>query len=428
MKRHVEARVREALKTAVRAGALRVPPLPVPADVHFAVDPPIDPVFGDLACDVAQVLARRAARPAEDLARIVVDHFDDPEGLFDLVEAAGPGFVNVRFSQAFWRTTLREALNAGPRWGTSVTGAGRRVQVACVRDDASGALDIDDGRGIVVGDVCARLLEAIGCHVERTCAIDGDDDPAPALLAEIRTDLARFGVRCDQPSAGAPAVTQLVDVVGAERDGQVARRRARLAARGLDPALLRVVIVAGVDLLRGGQPLRGAEPMRARAVVDEVGADATRFFCLVEKADGRIDFDLELAKHDGTDNPLFWVQYAHARIAGVLRDAAAAGLSPQLYTGADVDFAPLGDAEVAPLRALARFPDVVETAARNFEPHRLAVHAQDLAGAVHRYYNRHRILTDDPGLTQARLALAACLQGVLRASLELAGVSAPERM
>jgi len=423
MKRHVEARVREALKTAAGAGALRVPP-----DVHFAVDPPIDPAFGDLACDVAQVLARRAARPPEELAAIVVDHFDDPQGLFDVVEPAGPGFINVRFSRVFWRMTLRDALDAGSAWGTSDAGAGRRVQVACVRDDATGPLDVADGRGAVVADVCARLLGATGFRVERTCAIDGDDDPAPALLAAIRADLARFGVRCDAPAAGAPPVTQFVEVVGAERDGQVARRRARLARRGLDPALLRVVVVAGVDLMRGGQPLRATAPVSARAVVDEVGSDATRFFFLAEKADGRIDFDLELAKHDGTDNPLFWVQYAHARIAAVLREAAARGRSQAASPRSDVDLAPLGDAEVATLRALARFPDVVETAARNLEPHRLALHAQDLAGAFHRYYNRHRILTDDPGLTQARLALAACLQSVLRASLGLAGVSAPERM
>jgi len=155
-----------------------------------------------------------------------------------------------------------------------------------------------------------------------------------------------------------------------------------------------------------------------------VGADAARFFFLLRKADSQLDFDLELAKKQSTDNPVFYVQYAHARIASVLRQAADTGI----VLAPEPDLTRLGDGETEPLRVLVTFPDVVEAAARDLEPHRIVFYALDLAAAFHRYYNQHRILSDDPGATQARLARVRCVQQVLRAALELAGVRAPERM
>src|SRR5262249_1476310 len=151
---------------------------------------------------------------------------------------------------------------------------------------------------------------------------------------------------------------------------------------------------------------------------------AARFFVLLRKADSQLDFDRELAKQRSTDNPVFYVQYAHARIASVVRQAVETGFSPD----APADLAPLGEAEVEMLRLIATYPDVVESAARELEPHRIVFYALDLAGAFHRYYNRHRILTDDRPLSQARLALVRCVQQVLRGALGLAGVTAPDRM
>ena len=153
-------------------------------------------------------------------------------------------------------------------------------------------------------------------------------------------------------------------------------------------------------------------------------SNAARFFFLLRKADSPLDFDLDLAKKQSTDNPVFYVQYAHARIASVLRQAAEAGI--ELHP--DPDLARVGDAEIEPLRVLVTFPDVVEAAARDLEPHRIVFYALDLAAAFHRYYNQHRILTDDPATTQTRLALVQCVQRVLRAALGIAGVQAPERM
>jgi arginyl-tRNA synthetase len=221
---------------------------------------------------------------------------------------------------------------------------------------------------------------------------------------------------------------QLVNVLGADHHGYVARLKAVVQALGGDPAMLRVLLVQLVNLTRGGEPVRmgkrAGEFVTLREVLDEVGSDAARFFFLQRKADSQLDFDLELAKKQSSDNPVFYVQYAHARIASVLRQAEAAGIVPAERP----DLSLLGEAEVEPLRTLVTWPDVVEVAARSYEPHRIAFYAQELAGVFHRYYNQHRILTDDAPLTQARLALVRCLKQVLRSALELTGVTAPERM
>jgi arginyl-tRNA synthetase len=221
---------------------------------------------------------------------------------------------------------------------------------------------------------------------------------------------------------------QLVNVLGADHHGYVGRLRALVRAFGFAPDMLRVVLVQLVNLTRGGQPVRmgkrAGEFVTLREVLDEVGPDAARFFFLLRKADSQLDFDLALAKEQSTDNPVFYVQYAHARIASVLRQAAEAGIG----VDADPDLTPVGEAEVELLRTVASFPDVVEAAAEDLEPHRVVFYVLGLAGAFHRYYNRHRILTDERALTQARLAVARSVQQVLRSALGVAGVAAPERM
>ena len=221
---------------------------------------------------------------------------------------------------------------------------------------------------------------------------------------------------------------QLVNVLGADHHGYVARLRAAIGALGHDPQMLRVILVQLVHLTRDGQPVRmgkrAGEFVTLRDVLDEVGADAARFFFLLRRADSQLEFDLELAKKHTTDNPVFYVQYAYARIASVLRQAAENGVVPDEHACLDA----IGEPEVDVLRTLQRYPDVLETAARNFEPHRLVFFLQDLAGAFHRYYNQHRILTDDVEVTQARLALLRAVRIVLRCALEVVGVSAPERM
>ena len=220
----------------------------------------------------------------------------------------------------------------------------------------------------------------------------------------------------------------IVDVLGADHIAEHQEVTAALRALGRETAAIRPVIYQFVTLTRQGEQVkmstRRAEYVTLDELLDEVGVDAARFFFLMRKSDSHLEFDLDLAKQQSTDNPVFYVQYAHARIASVLRQAAEAGVTLDPAP----DLSPLGEAEVEPLRALALYPDVVEAAARDLEPHRIVFFALELAGAFHRYYNRQRILSDEAAATQARLALVRAIQQVLRSTLGLAGVKAPERM
>jgi len=220
----------------------------------------------------------------------------------------------------------------------------------------------------------------------------------------------------------------IVDVLGADHIAEHEEVTAALRALGHDTTVIRPVIYQFVTLTRHGEQVkmstRRAEYVTLDELLDEVGVDAARFFFLTRKSDSHLEFDLDLAKQQSTENPVFYVQYAHARIASVFRQATEAGVTPVDRP----DLAALGEPEVETLRVLATWPDVLETAARELEPHRVVFFALELAGAFHRYYNRHRILTDDGALTQARLALVRAVQQVLRAALGIAGVAGPERM
>src|SRR5262249_44786697 len=157
---------------------------------------------------------------------------------------------------------------------------------------------------------------------------------------------------------------------------------------GCDTGTIRAVIYQFVTLTRRGEQVkmstRRAEYVTLDELLDEVGVDAARFFFLMRKSDSHLEFDLELAKQQSTDNPVFYVQYAPARIASVSRQAAEQGVTVESAP----DLAPVGEAELEPLRVLANHGDVIEAAARDLEPHRVVFHALELAGAFHRYYNQ----------------------------------------
>jgi arginyl-tRNA synthetase len=164
-----------------------------------------------------------------------------------------------------------------------------------------------------------------------------------------------------------------------------------------------------------------------REVVDEVGADATRFFFLMRKGDSQLEFDLALAAKQSSENPVFYVQYAHARICTLFKKAADEGQRAPAAAAAALDV--LGEPEEQEVvKLLAQFPDVVEDAVRELEPHRVVFHLIEIAGAFHRFYNRHRILGVAPELSRARLYLAWAVQRVLRIGLGVLGVRAPEAM
>jgi arginyl-tRNA synthetase len=220
----------------------------------------------------------------------------------------------------------------------------------------------------------------------------------------------------------------IIDVLGADHINEHEEVKAALRGLGLDADRIHGVIYQFVTLTRGGEQVkmstRRAEYVTLDELLDEVGPDAVRFFFLFRKADSHLEFDLELAKKESTENPVYYVQYAHARIASVLRQAAERGVEPGVGDPQRL----VEEEEMEIIRLLAQFPDLVEEAAAELEPHRVAFYLLNFAGAFHKYYNRHRIVTEDVELTRARLLLVRNVQRVTRAGLRLLGVTAPERM
>jgi arginyl-tRNA synthetase len=225
---------------------------------------------------------------------------------------------------------------------------------------------------------------------------------------------------------------RVIDIWGADHHGYIPRVKAALQAVGADPARLNVLLVQFAILYRQGvraqMSTRAGEFVTLRDLRQEVGNDAARFFYVMRKSEQHLDFDLELAKTQSKDNPVYYVQYAHARVCSVLAKLAEKGLDCETDRG--VGHLPLltEPQEEALLLALSRYPEIVENAALSHEPHQLAQYLRDLATAFHVYYNEHRVLVDAADLRAARLALSLAVRRVIRNGLALLGVSAPEVM
>jgi arginyl-tRNA synthetase len=228
----------------------------------------------------------------------------------------------------------------------------------------------------------------------------------------------------------------LVDVLGADHGGYVPRLEAALDALGASRKDLHVVLIQMVNLTRGGEAVkmskRAGNVVSLREVVDEVGADAARFLFLTRRADAQLDFDVELAKRQTLDNPVFYVQYGHARLAAIFQKAREAGVPVPEF---DLDAARTltGPEEQDLIRRIASFPDVVSGAALAYEPHRIAFWLQETIAAFHSYYTvgkqtGERVIGPDPRKTAARLFLCRGLKQVLANGLAVLGVAAPERM
>jgi arginyl-tRNA synthetase len=207
--------------------------------------------------------------------------------------------------------------------------------------------------------------------------------------------------------------------------------KAALAALGYDPDALDVVLMQLVRLYRGGEIVRMSKRTGRYVTLDElleeVGRDAARYFFVMRSADSHLDFDLDLAKSRTNENPVYYIQYAHARICSIFRQLAESGREEPRADTVDVTLLQEA-AERALIRRLADFPDEVAQAAFDLAPHRIAHYAHDVAGFFHSFYNAHRVLGAGDGLEKARLLLARCTGVVLRNALQLLGVAAPERM
>jgi len=221
---------------------------------------------------------------------------------------------------------------------------------------------------------------------------------------------------------------RIIDIWGADHHGYIPRVKGALEALGLPPEKLDVALVQFAVLYRDGQKAamstRSGEFVTLRELRKEVGNDACRFFYVLRKADQHLDFDLDLAKSQSNENPVYYIQYAHARLCSVLNqwNGVLADLAEADLTRLD------NERELALCARLTAFPEIVQNAAADYAPHQIAFYLKDLAGEFHSYYNAERMLVDDEGLKLARLALAAAVRHVIRNGLRLLGVSAPDSM
>ena len=575
--RHFIGEIEAALRAMQAAGEL-------PQALDFwaiTAEPPRDPAHGDIATNAAMVLSKAARRKPRDIAEALLSRLKANP---DVVEGAvaGPGFINLRLRDSFWRERLRDCLEAGLAYGDSRMGNGHRINVEYVSANPTGPLHVAHARGAVVGDALANLLlkagydvtkeyyindagaqvdtlgrstylrykEALGENVgaipeglypgeylkEVGAAIarrDGarwidrpEADWLPemrsfaidSLMADIKGDLETLGVRIDVYSSERALVqsgavdrafdeltrqgliyqgrleppkgqkpddwedreqtlfratkfgdevdrplkksdgtwtyfandiayhhdkfrrgfADMIDIWGADHGGYVKRMKAAVRAITDGQGELDVKLCQLVRVMRDGELVRMSKRagtfITLRDLLDEVGPDVVRFTMLTRKNDAPFDFDLAKATEQSRDNPVWYVQYGHARTRSVMRQASAAGIAVEGLESASLDR--LGDAgELALVRLIAQWPRQVEAAAAAHEPHRIAFYLYDLAAAFHAHWNRGRdepslrfVVEGDAELSRARLALVQAIGFVIGSGLKVFGVTPVEEM
>ena len=584
VKGRIAALVEAALDRCAQDGLLpKEPRAPV------ALDAPKNAAHGDYACNAAMVLQKQHAAAAglqkpnpRSLAQAIVERLSDPQKLLSKVEIAGPGFLNLTLAPDVWHKAARAIDEERGRFGKSDAGKQQKTMIEFVSANPTGPMHVGHGRGAVIGDTVASLLEWAGYEVSREFYIndaggqvfrlahavlarateltpevprvplDPEDyqgeyilDVAKAWLATlqdapetlrkpflelreplrkfatdfvlanlIKPDLQAFGIRFDNfysektlhdrdaiahavevlrekgvlaeevlplPQGEAPAVhdedapagkpllvmkttrfgddrdrpiykttgeptyfaadvayhfdklergyKRLINVWGADHGGYVPRMKAAVGAMG---GTLEIILFQLVNLLKDGQPFkmskRAANYVTLRELLEEAGADATRFFFLLRRGDMALDFDVALAKKNTADNPVFYVQYGHARCAAILRKA---GIDKPAYRIDDLAALQLPE-ELDLIKRLLQFPELVAAAAQSLEPHRIVFYLQETIAQFHGYYTKYkkteRVISDDARKTAARLWLVWAVKQTLANALSLLGVSAPERM
>ena len=575
--RHFVDEIEAALRAMQAVGEL-------PEGLDFSAitaEPPRDPAHGDIATNAAMVLAKAARKKPRDIAEALLARLKANP---DVVEGAvaGPGFINLKLRDVFWRGRLRDCLVAGLAYGDSRMGAGQRVNVEYVSANPTGPLHVAHARGAVVGDALANLLLKAGYDVTKEYYIndagaqvdilgrstylrykealgeeigvipeglypgeylkdvgraiakrDGarwigkpEADWLPgmrsfaidSLMADIKDDLETLGVRIDVYSSERALVqggavdrafeqltrqglvyqgrleppkgqkpddwedreqtlfratkfgdevdrplkksdggwtyfandiayhhdkfrrgfADMIDIWGADHGGYVKRMKAAVSAITGGRGELDVKLCQLVRVMRNGELVRMSKRagtfVTLRDLLDEVGPDVVRFTMLTRKNDAPFDFDLVRATEQSRENPVWYVQYGHARSRSVMRQASAAGISTEGLDSVALDR--LDDAgELGLVRLIAQWPRQVEAAAAAHEPHRIAFYLYDLAAAFHAHWNRGRdepslrfVVENDPELSRARLALVQGVGFVIGSGLKVFGVTPVEEM
>ena len=346
----------------------------------------------------------------------------------DLITAYGNKYLKVPFDQcaAIFTDFGKDAMLADIR--TDLEAFGVRFDVwfseKSLLSDGSVQRSIEElkERGFAYEQDGALWLKSTAFGDDKDRVIVKQDGEYTYLATDIayhRNKLAR-------------GFKQLVNIWGADHHGYIPRVQAVIQAFGHPGDSLHVLLVQLVSILRHGQPVpmskRAGTFVTLRDVVQDVGADAARYIFLTRKTDSHLDFDLDIAKEQSRENPVYYVQYAHARISSVFREAESRGLAIPTRDTVKIDLLDLEE-EQNIIKALARYPELIEEAALAYEPHRLTFYLQDLAGLLHNYYFKHRIIdAEDPARTGARLFLMKQVKTVLQSALKILGVQAPEKM
>jgi arginyl-tRNA synthetase len=517
-----------------------------------SLDRPPKPELGDYSSNAAMLLAAPLGdnpRAVAERLRAELESELGGSGSLDRIEVAGPGFVNLFLSDAWYRRALAALTAAGDGLGPAPTESPERVLVEFVSANPTGPLHVGGGRHAAYGDALVRLLEAVGHDVQREFYVndaggqvgrfaesiaarmtgaeppeDGYEGEYVAELAEriaaegidpadreavgrrgielvmegVRTGLERFGVRFDtwfserdlyqrgevesaladldrrghtyrsedalwlrttdfgddkdrvlirsngEPTYLAADVAyhwdklqrgfgRLVDVLGADHHGYVPRIRAAIEALGADPDAFEALIMSLVHIVEKGERAqmskRSGDFVSLDELLDDIGVDATRWFMLWRSHETTVDLDLELARSQSSENPVYYVQYAHARIASILRKAGAAAEAAAGGLDAEAPATAMEPSERALIKRLLEFPEEVRESAARRAPHRICAYSTAVAADFHAFYRDCQVIgAEGEGLERSRLALCLCTKRTIAGALGLLGISAPERM
>ena len=552
MRSRIEQMLHEAINAAVADGELQVESIP-----DAGVERPREKDHGDWATSIAMRLAKQAKMNPRNIAEIIAAHI--PVGDFvSSVDIAGPGFINMRLSNAALQSVLVEAREQGPQFGRVDLGQGRSVQVEFVSANPTGPMHVGHGRWAALGNALCNLLAHAGWDVQREfyindagsqmenfaqsvdaryqqlCGVDADlpengyggsyvttiaqrildaegekwmessaEDRSShfkelayeMMLAHMREVLSSVGVEFDnwfserslyvKGADGKSSIDRILDrldslgmlyekedatwfktselgddkdrvlvksdgsytyflpdiayhedkfsrgfdrvinIWGADHHGYIPRMQAAMTTLGHE-GQLDVLLGQLVNLFEDGKPVRMSkrtgEMITFEELIEEVGPDATKYLMLQKSSDQTLDFDIAEARKQDSSNPVYYVQYAHARICSIIRRSGH-----DINENADLSLL-VHESELELMRKISELSEIVEVSARDLAPYRLTHYIEQLAATFHHFYTECQVLCDDEALSDARLYLADATRSVIACALGILGVSAPERM
>ncbi len=553
-KNDVKEIVMNALGRLTADGKLTAEPLP-----PFTVEMPADSSHGDFSCNAALASAKIFRKKPREIADMIAESAVLDGTLFERMEIAGPGFINLFLKPLWFGETVNAVIDEGEKYGRTTLGQGKKVLVEFVSANPTGPMHIGNARGGAIGDCLASLLDYAGYYVEREfyindagnqvnkfglsldirykqlfgsteempedsyhgqdiidhakafAEIHGDkymnvseeerrkalvEYALPINIKGLEDDLLKYRIKYDTwfresslhesgkvkeivemlkekgvtyekegavwfrasdfgddqdrvlvrangvPTYFVPDIAyhynklvtrgfdKAIDILGADHHGYIARMKAALTALGVDANKLDIVIMQMVRLVRNGETVklskRSGKAITLATLLDEIPMDAARFFFNLRDPDTHLEFDLDLAVEESSKNPVFYVQYAHARICRMLEKLTEEGQAPVKPSADKLRFTE--EAELAVIRQLAALPDTINDAAKTYNPSKITRYAYELAQLFHKFYDTCKIKGEAQEIAASRLALCTAVKIVIKNMLDMLKVDAPEKM